>query len=68
MNGRGERYEYSFCKIKYVYQTNAIKKVKVYLSGGDKECAIERFFGWLLNVGHLSIDIAFDLKRNLGVL
>lgn len=65
MNGSGERYEYSFYKIKYVYQTNAIKEVKVYLSGGGKEYAIERVFGWLLAVGLLSADVVSDLKEEI---
>lgn len=67
INGNGERYEYSFYKIKYVYQTNAIKEIKVYLSGGGKEYAIERVFGWLLNVGILSADVVYDLKKEIKV-
>lgn len=66
-NGSGERYEYSFYKIKYVYKTNAIKEVKVYLSGGGKEYAIERVFGWLLAVGLLSTDVVSDLKKEIKV-
>lgn len=65
LNGKGDRYEFSFYKIKYVYQTNAIKEVKVYLSGGSEDYAVERVFGWLLDVGLLPSEVTADLKKKL---
>lgn len=67
LNGNGERYTYSFYKIKYVYRTNSIKEIKVYLSGGSREYLLQRVYNWLVHEEMISYDVALDLKNKIRI-
>lgn len=63
--GSGDRYEYSFYKIKYVYQTNTIKEIKLYLSGGSEEYMIRRVFDYLSFCRILSDEVASEIRTKV---
>lgn len=66
-NGQGTGYEYSFYKIQYIFETNAIKEIKMYLLGGNKIYLLERVFGWFLKVPILPDEVMSDLKKKIKI-
>ncbi|MHC5217946.1 hypothetical protein ACYSNR_14900 [Enterococcus sp. LJL128] len=62
------RYEYSFYKIEYDYKTNAIRKIKPYLSGSGEKYTLERVLGWLEFVKMLPEGKIVELRNQINTL